>query len=79
MKRVLHCRCHKLVVAGYRGRCSPAQVLTGLEKVREGCSNRQVEEFWANRKKGAVAKYLSEEPKDYVSRHDDADGNFKSS
>ena len=43
------------------------------------CAIRQVEEFWANRKQGAVAKYLSEEPKDCVSRHDDADGNFQSS
>ena len=74
-----HCRCHRLVVAGCRGRCSPVQVLTGIEQVREGCTNRQVEEFWAHRKQRAVAKYLSEEPKDCVSRHDDADGNFQSS
>jgi hypothetical protein len=67
------------VIAGCRGRCSPVQVLTGLEEVRECCTNRQVEEFWANRKQGAVAKYLSEELKACVSKHDDADGNFKSS
>ena len=62
-----------------RGRYSPVQVLTGLEQAREGCTNRQVEEYWNNRKQGAVAKCLSEEPKDCMRRRDDADGNFKSS
>jgi hypothetical protein len=38
-----------------------------LRAGREGCTKRQVEEFWANHKQGAVAKYLSEEPKDCVS------------
>jgi hypothetical protein len=47
-------------VAGCRGRSSLRQVLIGLEHERENCAIRQVEEFRASCKEGAVAKYLRE-------------------
>jgi hypothetical protein len=56
-----------MVSSESRGRSSVAQGLTGLEHEGESCTNRQVEEFRASDRQGAVAKYLSEGERDRVS------------
>ena len=67
-RRVLHCRCHRMVSPDGRGRRAVAQGVTGVKHEREGCTIRQVEEFRASDQSGDCGQIPLSEGSNTVAR-----------